>query len=215
LYVHSVNRFAVAGFQYNQFAPGFIVESKSTPTTVLYICRSIAAMNQLVRQGITLQGNWSFASFIGIVGGTVMLMYPATRLYGPCIIFLLLPVFLSIRGTDINHHEKTIRKWQWWYGIKFGKTISFENYTTVGLRNFYACNSIGCKSVNGTFTANTFEIWISGSNKPNVLVTEFQDYKKARHFLEAFSAASGLPFVDDYAEKMQRAQTPNPSNVSK
>ncbi len=168
-------------------------------------------MNQIVRQGITLQGNWSFASFIGIVGGAVMMVYPATQLFGPVVVFLLLPVFLAIRGTHINHDKKTIRKWQWWYGFKFGKVISYEDYKTVGLRNFYTCNSIGCKSVNGTFTANTYEIWISGAGKPNVLVTEFQEYRKARHFLEEFSEASGLPFVDDYEEKMMRAQTPNPS----
>jgi len=201
------NRFAANGFQYNPVAPRFIVETKSVAPTVWYICHTKAAMNQLVRQGITLQGNWSFPSFIGIIGGVVMMVYPVTRPFGPVPVFLLLPVFISIRGTDINHDKKTIRKWQWWYGIKFGKAISFKDYTTVGLRNFYACNSIGCKSVNGTFTANTYEIWISGAGKPNVLVSEFQEYKDARRFLEEFSTASGFPFVDDYEEKMQHAQS--------
>jgi hypothetical protein len=162
-------------------------------------------LKETIRQGITLQGKWNFISFIFISAGFAIMLDPLLLRIGTATVILLIPVFLSVRGTDINYSKKTIRKWTSWYGIKTGKTISFDDYEFVELRNYYSCHTMGCQSVNGTYTARTFEIWIGGNGKTKILITEIPGYGDARLTLERICSESGLQMIDSYEKIILRA----------
>lgn len=164
------------------------------------------ALKQKFRQGITLQGQWNFISFIFIIGGIVLMSYPKTFYFGVPLVVLLLPVLLSIRGTDIDYSEKTFRKWIWYYGFKIGKTISLDGYTFAELRNYYACHTMGCESISGTYTAKTFEILLGGPNKPKIIFTEIPNYATARKALDELCAQSGLELIDSYEAMIDRVR---------
>lgn len=163
-------------------------------------------MKQTFRQGITLQGKWNFASFIFIVGGVVLMTFPKTFFIGVPLVVLLIPVMLSIRGTDVDYTENTIRKWTWFYGLKIGESFSYNNYTFAELRNYYSCHSMGCESISGTYTAKTFEILIGGPGMRKIIITEIPDYRSARKALEDFCAQSGLELIDSWEIRMNRVK---------
>ena len=122
------------------------------------------------------------------------------------LVVLLLPVLLSIRGTDIDYSEKKFRKWTWYYGFKIGKTISLNGYTFAELRNYYACHTMGCESISGTYTAKTFEILLGGPNKPKIIFTEIPNYATARKALDEICAQSGLELIDSYEAMIDRVR---------
>lgn len=159
-----------------------------------------AAMNKSIRQGITFQGKWNFTSFIFVVAGLALCFYFHLWFAGAGIVVLFLPVFLAVRGTDIDFSEKTLRKWISWYGIRFGKNISFSGYSYVKLRNYYSCHTMGCRSVNGTYTARTFEILFGGPDLPGIIIVEIPKYEAARKISEDISDKSGLQLIDSFQD---------------
>ena len=163
-------------------------------------------MKQKFRQGITLQGQWNFASFIFIIGGIVLMSYHKTFYFGLPLVVLLLPVLLSIRGADIDYSKKTFRKWTWYYGFKIGKTFSLDEYTFAELRNYYSCHTMGCESISGTYTAKTFEILLGGPNKAKLILTEIPNYASARKALDEICAQSGLELIDSYEAMLDRVR---------
>jgi len=165
-----------------------------------------SALKQKFRQGITLQGQWNFASFIFIVGGFVMMSYRQTFYFGLPLVLLLFPVLLSIRGTDIDYEKKSFRKWTWYYGFKIGKVYSLVGYTFAELRNYYACHTMGCESISGTYTAKTFEILLGGPNKPKIIFTEIPDYASTRKALDEICSQSGLELIDSYEAMLDRVR---------